>query len=123
LVLREFPFAEKSQGTPCWVDGFVIPKGKLAKKQAAISAFLLYIQSPEAFRQFAQPSPDLAASNLLPAVATAYEDQELMKMQPLLENYRQVLGDGFLISDSATWLGMREAGKQLRGFLKPEKPK
>ncbi len=39
IVIRQFSFAEKSQGTPCWTDAFIIPKGRLSKKRAAIADF------------------------------------------------------------------------------------
>ena len=120
VCVRQFSFADKSQGTPCWVDGFVVPKGKFAGKQAAISAFLLFIQSPDGYRPFAKPGPYFAATNLLPASSAAYEDEQLAALQPTLSTYRDVLGDGFLVQESTTWKGMREAGAQLRDMLKPK---
>ena len=68
MVIRPFAFAVKSQGTPAWTDGFVIPKGRLTGKRAAIVAFLRFIQSNDAYEVFARPAPYLAPTYLLPAL-------------------------------------------------------
>jgi len=117
ITVRQFPFGEASRGTPTWVDAFVIPKGKLAAKRAAIGAFLAFIQTPEAFLAFAEPAPYLAASNLLPAQVSAYEDATLKKMQPVLASYRDALDGSFVVDSEKLLLGMKEAGKRLRDEL------
>lgn len=117
IVIRQFPFAESSKGTPSWVDGFVVPKGKLAQKEEAIRKFLQYIQSPEAYVAFAQPSPYLSASNLMPAVASAYESGSLRKLQPVQADYLAASDDSFVVDSEKVYLGMRVAGKRLLSEL------
>ncbi|MEO0853616.1 MAG: hypothetical protein AAFY15_08950, partial [Cyanobacteria bacterium J06648_11] len=56
VVIRQFAFGDRSQGTPSWVDGFVIPKGRLAGKHAAIVAFLQFVQTSDAYIAFAEPA-------------------------------------------------------------------
>lgn len=118
LVVRQFAFGNTSQGTPSWVDGFVIPKGKLAPKHAAIVAFLQFIQTEEAYLAFAEPTQYLAASYLLPATAASYDsDSALVAKQPLLPEFLAALGEEFPVADSRLWQGIRSAGKKLRGIL------
>ena len=120
IVIRQFPFGERSNGTPTWVDGFVVPKGKLAQNEAAIAAFIEFIQSDDAYLAFAEPTPFLAPAYLLPATATAYSNADQLKKQPLLPKYRDALDDSFVVSDHEVWQGMRKAGDELRNALKPE---
>jgi hypothetical protein len=119
LEVRQFAFGDKSQGTPCWVDGFVVPRDRLELKRAAIVAVLIYMQSPEAYLAFAEPTPGLAPSYLLPATVSAYEDTALLEKQPLLLKYRAALDGSFPVLDSETWQGMRAAGTTLRTLLNP----
>ena len=120
VVVRQFSFGKESQGTPTWTDGFVIPKGRLSKKRAAIVAFLQFIQSEEAYLAFSEPTAYLAPSYLLPATAAAYDKtSQIVAKQPLLPKYRDVLDEKFPVSDSTIWQGMRAAGGILRKALKP----
>lgn len=120
IVVRQFPFGEKSNGTPTWVDGFVVPKGKLKQNEAAIAAFIKFIQSDDAYLAFGEPTPSLAPAYLLPATATAYSNASQLKNQPLLPKFRDALDDSFVVSDHEVWQGMRQAGGELRKALKPE---
>jgi ABC-type glycerol-3-phosphate transport system substrate-binding protein len=120
IVVRQFPFGKTSLGTPTWVDGFVIPKGKLAPKRAAIRAFLEFIQSDEAYLYFAEPAPDLAAANLMPAKASVYSNEAASKKQPLLPAFRDQLDGDFVVASEDIWRGMQVAGGRLRKVLKPE---
>lgn len=117
--MRQFAFANQSQGTPSWTDGFVIPKGHLETKPAAIAAFLLYVNSTEGCLAFAEPAPGLAPSYLLPAAKVAYESETSLTKQPLLPKYLAAMDGGFAVMDSETWQGMRTAGTKLRTLLKP----
>lgn len=120
MVIRPFAFGLKSQGTPAWTDGFVIPKGRLAGKQAAIVAFLQFIQSNDAYEVFARPAPYLAPTYLLPATEAAYdEDSPLLSSQPLLPKFRDAMSEAFPVSNSQLWQGMRAAGARLRDILRP----
>ena len=79
-VIRQFPFSTNSNGTPSWIDGFVIPKGKLAEKRAAIVAFLSFVKSEEVYMPFAEPAKYLAPSYLLPAISARYNpDSKLVQ--------------------------------------------
>jgi hypothetical protein len=120
VVVRQFSLAKESQGTPTWTDGFVIPKGRLAKKHAAIVAFLQFIQSEEAYLAFSEPTAYLAPSYLLPATAVAYgKTSPIVAKQPLLPRCPDVLDEKFSVSDSTIWQGMRAAGDNLRKALQP----
>ena len=120
IEVRPFPFGEDSRGTPSWVDAFVVPKGKLARKRAAIGAFLAFIQTPEAFLAFAEPTPYLAASNLLPAQLSAYDDPVLKQKQPNLTKYRDALDGSFVVDAEKLLFGIQQAGKRLRNELTQE---
>lgn len=120
VVIKQFAFGTKSQGTPSWVDGFVIPKGRLAKKHAAIVAFLQFIQGDEAYLAFAEPAQYFAPSYLLPATSDAYDkDSEIVKKQPLLPKFRAALSDKFPVANSKVWQGMRTAGSKLKDIINP----
>jgi hypothetical protein len=121
LEIRQLSFGEISTGTPSWVDAFVIPQGKLAHKAEAISAFLQFIQSNEAYEAFAEPAPYRASSYLLPAVADAYDpNSTIVKKQPLLPKFLEAMKEAMPIDNSNVWQGMRSAGKKLEELLNPE---
>lgn len=121
ITIRQFSFSDKSQGTPSWIDGFVIPKGRLAKKHAAIVAFLQFIQTNDAYLHFAEPAQYLAPSYLLPATVDAYdEDSAMVEKQPLLPKFREAMSGEFPVSNSKVWRGMRTAGDKLKKIIKPE---
>ena len=122
LVVTQIPFSNISRGTPSWVDGFVIPKGKLAKKRREIEAFLKFALSPEGYAAFAEPTQYLAASYLLPATAQAYGG-ELEKLQPCLAMFRDQLDASFPVTDAKVWRGMRRAGGELEKILKEPRPR
>ena len=114
-------FGEKSQGTPSWVDGFVIPKGKLEKKHAAIAAFLQFMLTNETYLTLAEPAPYGAPAYLLPATAAAYdEESELVKKQPVLAKFHAAMSEEFPVMNSQVWQGMRTAGAKLREEIKPK---
>lgn len=118
LVIKSFSFSAKSQGTPSWVDAFVIPKGKIESKAAAICAFLEFIQSSECYALFAEPSPYRAVSYLLPAKASAYEEgSPALASQPLLPQLLEVQKEAVPIVDSRVWNGMKVGGKAIRKKL------
>lgn len=120
IVIRQFNFGSKSQGTPSWTDGFVIPKGRLAKKRAAIVAFLQFIQSNAAYEVFAEPAKYFAPSYLLPATEAAYDkDSPLVAKQPLLPAFHHAMSETFPVSNSELWKGIRTAGGKLKTILKP----
>jgi spermidine/putrescine-binding protein len=120
IVIKQFSFSEKSQGTPSWTDGFVIPKGKLKGKRAAIITFLKFIQSNDAYEAFAEPTQYFAPSYLLPATLASYQEgSPLVKKQPLLPQFYQAMSDTFPVSNSEIWAGMRAAGSKLKKILKP----
>ncbi|MCH8042387.1 MAG: extracellular solute-binding protein [Planctomycetes bacterium] len=120
LVVRQFSFGRKSQGTPTWVDAFVIPNGKLAKNKAAICAFLKFVNSDSAYLAFAEPAPDLAPTYLLPAKLAAYKSEPILKKQPLLPKFLQQLDDSFPVTNSKLWKGIRTAGSKVKKHLNPE---
>jgi thiamine pyridinylase len=121
ITIRQFSFSNKSQGTPSWIDGFVIPKGRLAKKHAAIVAFLQFIQTNDAYLHFAEPAQYLAPSYLLPATADAYaEDSAIVEKQPLLPKFHEAMSGEFPVSNSKIWQGMRKAGDKLKEIIKDE---
>lgn len=120
FVIKQFSFGANSQGTPSWIDGFVIPKGRLAEKHAAIVAFLKFIQGEDAYLAFAEPAPYFAPSYLLPAVASVYdEDSEVVEKQPMLPKFQAALSDAFPVADSNVWQGMRMAGSRLKEMIDP----
>ncbi len=122
LVIRQFSFGERSQGTPSWIDGFVIPKGRLKKKHAAIVAFLQFIQTNEAYLNFAEPAQYYAPSYLLPATLDAYdEDSEIVSKQPLLPKFHAAMSGTFPVANSQVWQGIRTAGSKLKAIIKPSK--
>lgn len=121
IVIRQFSFSNKSQGTPSWIDGFVIPKGRLATKHAAIVAFLQFIQTNDAYLHFAEPAEYFAPSYLLPATADAYDkDSPVVAKQPLLPKFHAAMSSEFPVSNSKVWQGMRAAGDNLKAIIKPE---
>lgn len=105
-------------GTPSWVDGFVIPKGKLAPKQAAIEAFLRFAITSEAYACYGQPETHFAIANLLPAYAIIY--QNLGKDEPLLGTFLQNFDATFPVFESKLWTGMKAAGKILESELQSQ---
>jgi hypothetical protein len=120
IVIRQFAFGDKSQGTPSWTDAFIIPKGRLSKKHAAIVAFLQFIQTNDAYDAFAEPAVYLAPSYLLPATAAAYDkDSPLAAKQPLLPAFHEAMSDALPVSNSEVWRGIRVAGDNLKAILKP----
>ncbi|REJ65770.1 MAG: hypothetical protein DWQ31_17715 [Planctomycetota bacterium] len=120
IVVRQFSFGAKSRGTPSWVDGFVVPQGRLARNRTAIAAFLEFVQSNDAYLAFAEPAPYLAASYLLPAKASAYDCEEIVAKQPVLPQFRKQLDASFPVAQSDLWQGIRAAGSRLKLHLKPE---
>lgn len=108
------------KGTPSWVDGFVIPKGKLESKKAIIEKFLQFIITPEAYECFAQPEPRFAVVNLLPAYATVYQNATANN-EPLLTTFRDKFDASFPVFHSEVWRGMKAAGKILETELFPTK--
>ncbi len=120
VVVKQLAFGTKSQGTPSWVDGFVIPKGRLAKKHAAIVAFLQFVQGNDAYLAFAEPAQYFAPSYLLPATSDAYgKDSEIVKKQPMLPKFHAALSDTFPVANSKVWQGMRTAGSKLKDTINP----
>ena len=120
VVIKQFCFGAKSQGTPSWIDGFVIPKGRLAKKHAAIVAFLQFIQGDDAYLVFAEPAQYFAPSYLLPATRDSYDkDSEIVKKQPMLPKFHAALSDTFPVANSKVWQGMRTAGSKLKKIIDP----
>ena len=118
IEVRQMSFGESSQGTPSWVDAFVIPKGKLAHKAKEIETFLQFVQSNEAYEAFAEPAPYRASSHLLPALATAYQsDSSIVKLQPLLPKFLAAMKGAMPIDNSKVWQGMRIAGGTLEKLL------
>lgn len=113
VVIRQFSFAKKSQGTPTWIDGFVIPKGKASAKSAEINTFLAYLRSLDGYRSFAEPTYGEPDAYLLPAVAAAY-DPTLLAKQPVLTAFRDQLDGSFPVDDPQLWKGMKKAGKKLK---------
>ncbi|MGB0525629.1 MAG: hypothetical protein ACPGJS_21810 [Flammeovirgaceae bacterium] len=116
LVVQQFPFSSTSQGTPTWVDGFVIPQGKLAKKEDAITKFLNFIQTKAGYLPFVKPRKWGPASNLLPAVQSMYN--ELEEEAPLLKTFLHVFDASFPIYDEKLYEGVKLAGKQLKAKTK-----
>ena len=108
------------KGTPSWVDGFVIPKGKLEPKKAIIEKFLQFIIRPEAYECFARPEPRFSVVNLLPAYATVYENAAAND-EPLLTTFRDNFDVSFPVFHSEVWKGMKAAGKILEVELLPTK--
>lgn len=118
VIVRPFPFASRSQGTPSWVDGFVVPKGKASAKSSAIQMFLSFVKSPQGFVCFAEPSYAEPGTYLLPAVAAAYDDTVLAH-QPVLKAYRDQLDGSFPVDDPALWRGIKKAGKKIKSTVTP----
>ncbi len=109
--IKQFSFSDKSQGTPSWVDGFVIPAGKSKDKESAIATFLTYITSPKAYSVINKEQSYMPARYLLPAYKSAF--QELSKKSPLILKYLNTQENIFLIDDESIYEGIRKAGKEL----------
>lgn len=116
LVVRAFSFADSSRGTPYWIDGFTIPRGKLKSKKSEIKAFLDFIRTKEGYLAFAQPAEWGAPSYLLPAASIGYEGDLAIK-QPLLAKFRDQLNASFPVTESQVWRGIQKAGSKLKGRL------
>lgn len=117
VVVRPMNFGSVSQGTPSWCDGFVVPKGKLAAKSAAIEAFIKMACSDEGYLCWEEPEADFACADLLPAYRATYENARLKKVAPLLPRFRDQLSDNFVINHSVLWNGMHTAGELLEADL------
>lgn len=117
VVVRQLSFGPISNGTPSWIDGFVIPKGNLARKRAAVCAFLKFINSDEAYLAFAEPTQYMASTYLLPAKASAYDSETLIAKQPLLPEYRKNLDNSFPVTQYDLWQGIRAAGSLIKKHL------
>jgi hypothetical protein len=85
----------QGKGTPSWVDGFVIPKGKLEPKKELIEKFLIFMKSPQAYRCFEIPESHFAIANLLPAYASIYDDPNTANEEPLLSTFRDQFDSSF----------------------------
>ena len=113
--IKQFPFAQTSQGSPAWVDGFVIPAGKAQYKKEAITTFLTYITTASTYQVFHKKEKHLPARYLLPAYQSAFE--AIGQESPLILKYKQLQDDAFLIDNVSLYNGIRKAGKQLSGEL------
>jgi len=113
LAITQFSFSKNSQGTPSYMDGFVIPrKSRSDSQDSAIALFLEFIQTEEAYMAFIKPRMYHPASYLLPAIGAVYDSNEVSLAAPLLKRYRDVLGESFPI-DAELYKGLRVAGKEI----------
>jgi hypothetical protein len=115
--VRPLAFGDRSQGTPVWIDGFVVPAGKLSPKQDAIEKFLKFASAPEAYAIFRQPAGYGPAAHLLPVPAAEYEGAAIEKC-PALPEFRDALKDPFVLDDSDVWRGIKYSGEILKAEVK-----
>lgn len=111
FVVRQFPFAESSQGTPSWVDGFVIPKGRIASNGSAITEFLQFISSTKGYETFVNADWK-APAYLLPASVAGYSET-LLKSQPLLPQFQREASSALVMDEPLLYQAVRVAGKLL----------
>lgn len=123
LVVRQFPFGKRSQGTPTWVDAFVIPKGKLLPKKNAIKLFLAFAVSDAGYKTFLEPREWYPRSYLLPALARAYESEFVKTAMPSLAKYRANLDDSFPMIETQLYTGLDKAGEAVQSIFKHEQNK
>ena len=117
LLIRQFPFSNSSKGTPTWVDGFVIPKGKLGEKEKAIEGFLKFVSGEDGYEPFVVPAAwPPTSSYLLPAHVNGYSDS-LVEKQPIIEEYRNASNNPFTMNESSLWRSIRRVGKALEADL------
>jgi hypothetical protein len=112
VVVRPLPFGATSQGTPCWLDGFVIPHGKLGPKRRAITSFVRFALSEKGYLAFIEPTAYQPSTYLLPAHSNGYSEA-IVKRQPAINGYRDALDDALLIDGWRLWQGVRTAGGAL----------
>ena len=113
FVVRPFSYSTESKGTPSWVDGFVIPKGKLAQKRKAIAAFLAFVNTYDGLKAFLRPSDWTPATYLLPANASIYDADFVENGCPAIRLFRDALKTGVPLSGENMYNGIRNAGTQL----------
>lgn len=116
LSVRQIPFGKRSVGTPSWVDGFVVPRGRLSQKRAAIRRFLDFALSDAGYGAFLKPGMWRPATYLLPALKSAYSES-LLKEAPLLQAYRAALDGSFVIDEAVLYRGLKAAGDKLENTI------
>ncbi len=112
IVVRPLPFGTTSRGTPCWLDGFVIPQGKLGPKRGAITSFIRFALSEKGYLAFVEPTAYQPATYLLPAHENGYSEA-IVERQPAIGEYRDALDGAMLIDGWGLWQGLRAAGDTL----------
>jgi hypothetical protein len=117
VSVKPLAFAAASNGTPSWVDAFVVPRGKLAPKRREIAAFLSFATSKCGYAPFIQPAVYPAVpSYLLPAMESAY-DADVAAKEPVLGTFRDQLDGSLVIDDPHMLNGLKKAGKVIRSQL------
>lgn len=135
IRFRQMPFAEQSSGTPFRATAFVVPKGKLAAKVAAITFLLDFLTLEKGYECFLTPKADFPGTYQIPAESGVVFSSSLVKnAMPLLLGLRTItdnpsggpplitypLFDGaFVISTYDLHDGLRKAGNRLQPLLRP----
>jgi len=114
IVVKQFSFSNKSKGTPTWIDGFVIPKGKYNTKQKEIQLFIDFVLSEEGYDCFLNPRQYFPSSNLMPASKDIYS----IRKHEILRKYLKVFDDSFIISSTQLYSGIDKAGEELKKKVK-----
>lgn len=121
LSVRQFPFGTNSQGTPTWVDAFVIPKGKLESKKEVIMAFLRFARSEAGYRCFLEPREYYPGAYLLPADARVFDFEFVKSQLPHLDNYRDCIDSNpFPVIDGKIYQGIDKAGNALKTLFEEQ---
>ena len=113
--IKPFPFGPTSQGTPTWLDGFVIPAGKLAAKKEGIALFLQYITASSTYQLVHKAQKSRPGRYLLPSYRSAFE--QLGQDSPLMHQFLATQNQPFLINNPDLHQGMRTAGAALQQQL------
>ena len=117
ITVRQIPFGTESQGTPSWVDAFVVPRGRLSEKREAVILFLRFAMSDEGYHCFLEPRQYYPGAYLLPARRSVYDSEFVRKSMPLLREYRQAFVSPFPVVKHQLYIGIDKAGESLKSVL------
>lgn len=112
LSISQINFSNKSNGTPTWLDGFVIPKGKYKRKRKEIKLFIDFILSKDGFDCFQNPKKWTPYSYLIPAEESGYQDNK-----PLLEQFKNLSDETFIVGDKFLFSQFKKAGGMIEEMI------
>jgi hypothetical protein len=120
IRVRAIPFANRSGGTPTWVDAFVVPKGRLKQNRRAMELFFEFALSEQGYKALYEPIEDYPRSYLLPAYSSVLESPFIETHMPLLKVYARAFDESFPMIEQELYLGMTRAAEALAGVLKTD---